>query len=338
MAVIPYGVDLCSVTVDTSTLPQISTAYGTTIEFIFDSSYDLVNEGLYAIVVQTTGVNPVHAHEWGQHTSNNYAGGTRCYSFDNGDTWTSYPTRDNWFQTKASGIVKDVNDDDVSSVITIPFATQDIDLAAETFTASSSYTITSVVLKLWRQVAYTSGTVTVSIKNAKALPTKANTPAPGNAAANVTLDQATLGWVDGGGADTFNVYYGTESGSLSLVSSAQVGASFTVTGITNGSPYAYLSTRYWRIDSTNDAGTTTGDEWSFTTIRFDAPGVTYFYPTTGQYYRLLIQSDGTYGDPPGVGVENTDYVFLAAGYEANFIKTTRKLVSVANSKIWFEDV
>ena len=169
-------------------------------------------------------------------------------------------------------------------------------------------------------------------------PTKANTPAPTNANASVTLDQATITWVDGGGADTYNVYYGTTSGSLSLVSSAQAGASFTVTGITNGSPYAYLSVRYWRIDSTNDAGTTTGDEWSFTTIRIDPPTKTYFYTTTGQYYYLLIQSDGSYGDVPGVGVENTDYVFLAAGYEANAMATTRKLVSCANNKVWIEDI
>ncbi len=169
-------------------------------------------------------------------------------------------------------------------------------------------------------------------------PTKANTPAPTNANTSVTLDQATITWDDGGGADTFNVYYGTDSGSLTLVSSAQAGTSFTVTGITDGAPYSYLSTRYWRIDSTNNAGTTTGDEWSFITIRFTPIGVTYFYPTTGQYYRLLIQSDGSYGDVPGVGVENTDYVFLAAGYEANFVSTARKLVSAANSKIWIEDI
>ncbi len=169
-------------------------------------------------------------------------------------------------------------------------------------------------------------------------PTKASTPVPTNVNTSVTLDQATLGWVDGGGADTYNVYYGTVSGSLTLVSSAQAGTSFTVTGITNGAPYSYLSTRYWRIDSTNGAGTTTGDEWSFTTIRFTPISKTYFYSTTGQYYRLLIQSDGTYGDPPGVGVENTDFVYLAAGYEANFVATNRRLVSAANSKIWYEDI
>lgn len=171
-------------------------------------------------------------------------------------------------------------------------------------------------------------------------PTKAENPSPTDANTSVTLDQATITWDDGGDADTFNVYYGDTSGSLSLVSAAQAGTSFTVTGITNGSPYNHLSTRYWRIDSTNGDGTTTGDEWSFTTIRFGPPTRTYYYDVTGQYYQLLIQSDGTYGDPPSVSgsVENTDYVFLAAGYEANTIATTRKLVSAAENRIWYEDI
>ena len=169
-------------------------------------------------------------------------------------------------------------------------------------------------------------------------PTKAENPSPTDANASVTLDQATITWDDGGGADTFDVYYGTESGSLSLVSVAQAGESFTVTGITDGSPFSYLSVRYWRIDATNSDGTTTGDEWSFTTIRLTPPTPTRFYPTTGQYYRLLIQSDGSYGDVPGVGVENTDFVYLAAGYEANFVATNRRLVAAAENRIWYEDL
>jgi len=174
-------------------------------------------------------------------------------------------------------------------------------------------------------------------------PDKAENPVPTDANTSVTLDQATISWDDGGGADTFDVYYGIESGNLTKVSTAQAGESFTVTGITNGSPYAYLSVRYWRIDSTNAGGTTTGDEWTFTTLRFDPPTRTYFYPGGGAggkwYYYLVIQFDGSYGAHPwDGGVENTDWVYRPLEYEPNFIATIRKLVSVANSKIWFEDV
>ena len=261
-------------------------------------------------------------------------------------------------------------------------------------------------------------------------PTKADTPIPTHTATEVDWSARGLSWDDGGGADTYDIYFGL-TGALSLISSAQAGTSITVdvgnvpypetgeagaafywrvdatnaagtttgdvwyfdarpakasvpspantaTGVVLGltstwtasaiagtfdtyadvgaglvlqsaglesatwtpSPtiFDYITEYTWRVDSLNIYGITEGDEWTFTTLRFSAPTVTYFYPTTGQYYQLLIQSDGSYGDVPGVGVEDTDYVFLAAGYEPNFIKTTRKLVGIANSKVWYEDI
>ena len=186
-----------------------------------------------------------------------------------------------------------------------------------------------------------------SLWGSEPLPSKATTPAPTDAADDVTLDQATLTWVDGGGATSYDVYYGNNADVLAAVDNTdttgiyrgnQAGTSFTVAGVILGSPYEYVVNRYWRIDSVNAGGTTKGDVWSFTTIRFKPITVTYFYSTTGQYYYLLVQSDGTYGDPPPTGVEDTDYVYLAAGYEPNFIRTNRVLVGVANSKVWVEDV
>lgn len=182
------------------------------------------------------------------------------------------------------------------------------------------------------------GTTTGDIWNFDARPVKATTPAPTDAAEDVTLDQETTTWEDGGNSTSYNVYYGDTSGDLTLASEGQEDLSFTVNGITLGSPYDYIITRYWRIDSINAFGTTTGDEWSFTTLRFTPPEVTYYYCVTNQYYQLLVQSDGTYGDPPGIGVEDTDYVFLAAGYLPNFINTNRKLVAAAKDTIWYEDV
>ena len=143
-------------------------------------------------------------------------------------------------------------------------------------------------------------------------PTKAKTPTPTNTADNVTLDHETITWEDGGGADTYNVYYGTTSGALSLVSSAQAGTSFTIWGVSDGSPYDYLDIRYWRIDSTNEAGTTTGDEWMFTTIPLTYPNPNPVPPDPDNPY------------PP-------DHAF-----NPNFINTTQRLICAANSKVWYE--
>lgn len=329
----PTGTDLCSGTTDGDTLGVTFPPDYTEREITIDSPVELTSGVVYAIVVRALSGDATNYIAWNVKSGGTYSGGLRADSSDSGSSWLQLSSYDMWFTTKASGVAKD---NYAFSGTGGGGALQGSNWGTQTFTASSTYTISSIVLKLARK--NTPGTVTVSIKATVGAPTKATTPAPGNAASNVTLDQATLTWVDGGGADTFNVYYGDTSGSLSLVSSAQAGTSFTVTGITLGSPYNYLVTRYWRIDSTNTAGTTTGDEWSFTTIRLDPPGATYFYSTTGQYYRLLVQSDGSYGGPPGVGVENTDYVFLSASYEPNFMSTNRKLVSIANSKVWFEDL
>jgi len=147
----------------------------------------------------------------------------------------------------------------------------------------------------------------------EASPEKAINPTPTNANDTVTLDQATITWENGGGATSYNVYYGDTSGDLTLVSEGQVETSLTVTGITLGSPYEYLITRYWRVDSINEAGTTTGDEWSFTTIKFDPP-----LPTG-----VTLDDDGNpTGTPTG----------------QNFMTTTRILVGVANNKVWFENI
>ncbi len=90
------------------------------------------------------------------------------------------------------------------------------------------------------------------------LPSKATTPSPADAAPNVAL-ATTLSWVDGGGAATFNVYLDTVSPPVTEVSHAQAGNTYDPGGLLASTTY------YWRIDSTNPAGTTTGDEWSFTT-------------------------------------------------------------------------
>ncbi len=325
----PTGADLASVTYNVT-----GTGWGR-INFDFDTPYNLETGKKYAIVVVTTGLDSGNYVKWVQFVGNGYANGLKCLSADAGSSWSQISTRDLNFVLWSGGVSKDsYGGTGATQAIYGDFH------LAQTMITTSSYSVTRFSTSM-SSSGNPVGTITASIRKVEgesytSVPTKANTPAPTNANTSVTLDQATITWVDGGDADTFNVYYGTTSGNLTLVSSTQAGTSFTVTGVTNGSPYAYLSVRYWRIDSTNIAGTTTGDEWTFTTLRFKPPEVIYIY--SGQYYRLLIDSDGNYGAHPPVGVENTDYVYLAAGYEANFVATNRRLVSAADNKIWIEDI
>lgn len=308
------GILLGSKSMDVDNIPLISGVGPDWVTFTFDTPITVSENGYAGIVFSGNGsafdqnsIRSYYAQDYDYYISGAQDGTERFYRESSG----------NWILTGSS------------IVLCYRLNGTDITQNVADNPSASYYVLSGATAKHgWR--AYTDG--------APSAPTKAENPSPTNTNTSVTLDQATITWDDGGNADTFDVYYGTTSGSLTLVSSAQAGTSFTVTGITDGAPYSYLSVRYWRIDSTNVGGTTTGDEWSFTTIRFTPVSVTYFYSTTGQYYRLLIQSDGSYGDPPGVGVENVDYVYLAAGYEANFISTNRKLVAAAENRIWYEDI
>ncbi|GAG35990.1 unnamed protein product, partial [marine sediment metagenome] len=144
-------------------------------------------------------------------------------------------------------------------------------------------------------------------------PEKPINPKPTDAADDVVLDQETIIWENGGGATSYDVYYGDTSGSLSLVSDGQEALSYTIDGVTLGSPFDYLITRYWRIDAINDVGIITGDEWSFVSIAFDPP-----LPTG-----VTLDADG---NPTGTPTGESGMM------------TVRRLVAAAYNKMWYESI
>jgi len=167
--------------------------------------------------------------------------------------------------------------------------------------------------------------------NFDARPAKATTPAPTDAADDVTLDQAAMTWVDGGNSTSYNIYYGDTSGDLTSPSMGQEELSLTIAGITLGSPYDYAVTRYWRIDSINEIGVTEGDEWSFTTINFNQIMISYTLIDGGS-------GAGPYGTAPDFedepGVEGTDWRYTGE----NNLVTLRRLVAAAENKFWYEEL
>jgi len=88
-------------------------------------------------------------------------------------------------------------------------------------------------------------------------PAKAASPDPDNNETDVATDK-TLSWSDGGGADSFDVYFGTSSPDESQGN--QAGTTFDPGTLDPDQTY------YWRIDAKNTNGTTTGDVWQFTTV------------------------------------------------------------------------
>ena len=152
--------------------------------------------------------------------------------------------------------------------------------------------------------------------NAAAIPPgKPVNPTPTDGASDITLDATSVTWEDGGtganAATSYNIYQGTLSGFLSLVESGIDDLSYALRS-TNWPNYGQA--RYWRIDSVNSYGTTTGDEWYFTTLIFRPPtpsGVTWDDPGNDTGYT---------GTPTGV----------------NNLITVRRLVAAANDAIYYE--
>jgi len=165
----------------------------------------------------------------------------------------------------------------------------------------------------------------VEYGNIVSLPEQPINPIPIDTASNVTLDHETIVWEDGGGATSYNVYYGEDAAGLTLVSAGQAGLSFTISGIDYGSPFDYVISRTWRIDAINADGVTPGNEWTFTTIVFDQLRISYVLIPGGS-------GAGPYDSPPGV--EGTDWSWTGE----NNMLTVKRLVAVAKDAVFYEDV
>ena len=91
------------------------------------------------------------------------------------------------------------------------------------------------------------------------LPGKATAPSPSDGATGVSTS-TNLSWSAGTNATSYDVYFGQDSTpDAGELQGNQAGTSF------DPGPLAAGATYYWRIDSVNASGTTTGDVWSFTT-------------------------------------------------------------------------
>ena len=100
-------------------------------------------------------------------------------------------------------------------------------------------------------------------------PSKATSPTPANAVTGQSVT-TILSWLNGGGAESYDVYF-----------NGQYEGNQTATSYSPGT-LAYSTGYSWRIDARNSAGVTTGDTWSFTTVATgNAPTVTGISPESG---------------------------------------------------------
>ncbi len=102
-------------------------------------------------------------------------------------------------------------------------------------------------------------------------PTQATNPYPTNGAMGVGWD-TNLSWTAGTGADSHDVYFGTDANAVAAADhnspefkGSQISAMYEPGTMTETTDY------YWRIDEENIFGTTAGEVWSFTTAEAPPP-------------------------------------------------------------------
>ncbi len=98
-----------------------------------------------------------------------------------------------------------------------------------------------------------------------ATPDKVTSPSPVDGATDVPVT-SNLSWGVATGADSYDVYFGTDQADVAGADTSSAEFMGNQTGLTyDPGTLSYSTTYYWRIDSVNAAGVTTGDVWSFTT-------------------------------------------------------------------------
>lgn len=131
------------------------------------------------------------------------------------------------------------------------------------------------------------------------LPGQVSGPEPTDGETGVGASQ-TLSWSPASGATSYNVYFGSAYPPSSIGN--QAGLSYDPGGLEPSTTY------YWRIDSVNGNGTTTGPSWSFTTSASGSPT-----PMSGRnaYFSYVIlghNGDVTPETPPPTPSQDYDLV------------------------------
>jgi hypothetical protein len=336
----PNGTDLGYGTI-TAGYSLISSQASVFVTAVFTSAVSLTSGIEYAIVVKNdTKVWPYYIKLMCLGTGT-YSDGEGILTYAGNSAWESSAPNDVPFQLSNNSTVVLEYSPSITAINSyIEFLYGSV-WGGQTFTPPTSMDIDGVALPYTKGSSFSFGDIKVSIQKtgtAITAPGQATTPFPTNAGVSVSLNVSSLTWVDGGNTDYFKVYVGDTSGSLTWIAS-------TITTLTLADylaiisyPFDYKETLYWRVDAVNTEATTSGVEWSFTTLKLTPPSPTGYYTVTKQFYRLLPVTSTTsgWGSAPGIGVENYDYAFLTSTYFYNVINTNKKLIAAANSAIWYE--
>lgn len=191
-----------------------------------------------------------------------------------------------------------------------------------TFSVGSGFRRTDITSALgWRIDSVNEyGTTTGDTWTFDPRPKKADVPYPTDGAEGQSIYSDTISWWLEDTADTYKVYF--EHGLLDYLGETEENSwSFGVGGGVFDILPLDRNTEYpWRVDTVNVFGTTTGDEWSFTTLDID-------YPTTS----WANFPGKTLGPTDAGSVVGVDYYWVGR----NNMTTLRRVVALAANTLWY---
>ncbi len=200
---------------------------------------------------------------------------TRFSGDINGDGWVTFldlkKLSEQWLQSSAA-LTTDIYNDGTANLLDFALLSMDWNKASDpafkgnqTGTTFDPGTLAYDTTYYWRiDEVNAKGTATGAVwsfttESAPPPPEPATNPNPVDEANDVIRD-TNLSWTAGDGADSHDVYFGTDpTPDSNEFQGNQVGTTFDPGILANNTTY------YWCIDEVNGSGTTPGTVWSFTT-------------------------------------------------------------------------
>jgi hypothetical protein len=267
----PTGPDLASGTIDGNTLPEYPTPHQN-VKITFGAGTALTAGVVYAIVVRATGSGLANYAYWDIDAglSDDYAGGKGFTSTESGSSWSNLGNQDFYFKAYTGAGFNVLRDNHTFADTGTPGGEfTDTIWKAQTFTATSSYTITAVNLELSRKAGSSPGTITVSIRATEGgAPGKAQNPTPSDNQGNIDIagvDRITkLQWAaPEGETPDYLVYFRAGGGSWVLYDTITDDSTEYELSDDILNALRYYSIYEWRVDTRENGVTTTGDTWTF---------------------------------------------------------------------------
>ncbi len=109
-------------------------------------------------------------------------------------------------------------------------------------------------------------TLTTKTSTPPSAPAVPSAPTPADGATGIDIVNRNLTWTGSTNTTSYKVYFGTDTSNMEFKGDV-TSTSYPITGLAENTVY------FWRVDAVNSLGTTSGDTWSFKTLKSYPAGI-----------------------------------------------------------------